>query len=697
MLNELKKLKEELIELKQIELEKLKKFNSNLKINSLVRKYKYFIPNEKNFSKIKIAFFSRGFSINSELSSEKHEYIYLGDTNDISEILNYLKEIKNPFVEISFNGSQIGKIETELHFIIEDKLEQKKAYKLKLGQTKMILLNENIVNFSLAIRVKGNGKLLIDNPLLIVGEQQSVNINVEPKEIKDLEVIFIADEFTTKCFQEEFNIIPISPEKWEDELKNKNPDLFFCESAWLGNDKKWKDMVGSGGPRDNTILLEVVKWCRVRNIPTVFWNKEDPFHYDAFIETAKHFDFVFTTDESSIQRYKKDGCENVFTLPFAAQPKLHNPIEKYERKNKVVFAGAYYGDKFPERKKAMDNMIEISGQYGLEIFDRNLYNPESPNQFPDKFKKYIVGTLPQEQIDKAYKGYKVSLNVNSIIDSPTMFSRRVFEILASNTPVVSSQSLGMSNFFGDILTVSSDFDVLKKGISKYFEDEQFYKKNRLYALRRVFENHTYHHRVKEILTRIKFPFIDEEPYVSYIGIVRSKDDYENLIQTFENQNLKNKKLVILLDIFDGYLEIFNSNNNETISTFLLDYIHHYSDLSKMIKNNYIIPLSKDNLYGPNYGRDLFIATKYTNDSIIVKGHEQEYIYVTGGRIDQSLIPLKVLTFLSPNDFVEKLEKNKYMDEWFKFGVSFFNIDNFNVISNYQDTDNFEQEKNNKFI
>lgn len=697
MLNELNKLKEELRALKQIEIEKLKAYNSNININSLLKKYIYLKPGEKESPQIKVSNLTNVFSIQSNLSSEKHEYIYLGDSSEIKEIIDYLHELKNPFGELSFKGTQIGKIDVELHFIITYEKGVKESQKLKLGQTKLISLNGEIVNVDIAVRVNGNGKLLLNHPLFILAEQQPNNFKVEPKKIKDLEVIFIADEFTTKCFQEEFNIIPITPEKWEDELRHKKPDLFFCESAWLGNDKRWRNMVGSGGPRDNTILLEVVKWCRTRDIPTVFWNKEDPFHYDAFIGTAKHFDFVFTTDQKSVGQYKQDGCENVFTLPFAAQPKLHNPIEKYDRKNKVVFAGAYYGEKFPERKKAMDNMIEISGEYGLEIFDRNLNNPESPNQFPDKFKKYIVGTLPQEQIDKAYKGYKVSLNVNSIVDSPTMFSRRVFEILASNTPVVSSESLGMSNFFGDFLTISSDFDVLKEGISKYFDDEQFYKQNRLNALRMVFEKHTYHHRVKEILNNINYPFIDEEPKVSFVGIVRSYEDYKHIIKVYKDQSLENKHLVLLIDIFDGYLEIFNNNNHDEITTFLLDYIHHYSDLGKMIKSDFIIPLSKAHLYGSNYGRDLYNTTKYANNAVIVKGHTQEYVYSTSGHIDQALLPLKVLTFLSPTDFVELLEKQKRMDGWFRFGVSFFNADNYNCITNYKNIENLEEEKSLKFI
>lgn len=703
MLKEIEKLKEELLELKKAEVEKLKNFDSGIDINSFIKKNLKLHPRKISHSKIKISNLKKFFRVKSSLPTDKHEYIYLesGIKDLKSEMMNYLSNNKSPFVEISFQGSKIGDVHVELHFIIDYKNGSRDSKRLFLDQTSQFKIEDEVLNLKVAIRIKGSGHVFLNYPLLIFGEKREGNFidrQTELKAIKDLEVIFIADEFTTKCFQEEFKIVAVSPEKWADELRNKTPDLFFCESAWLGNNGKWKDKVGTGGPRDNTTLLELVKWCNLRNIPTVFWNKEDPFHYQAFIETAKHFDYVFTTDSDSISKYNQNDCKNVYTLPFAAQPKLHNPIEKYNRKNKVVFAGAYYGEKFPERKKAMDNMINISGKYGLEIYDRNLNIPESPNQFPDEFKEFIVGTLPSEKIDKAYKGYKVALNVNSIVDSPTMFSRRVFEILASNTPVVSSESLGMKNFFGDLLTISSDFNKLKEGISRYFTDEHFYKQNRLSTLRRIFEEHTYEHRVMEILNKIEIPYIKEEQVVAFVGVVRSSKDLEVLMEIYKSQTLTNKLLVLLIDIFDGYLEIFNTHNRNDITTFLLDYIHHYPSLDKMIKSKYIIPLSTDHLYGPNYGRDLFISTKFTNkNTVIVKGFNEEYVYTTGGQIEQSLLPLEVLSFLSPDTFVEMLEQRKSMSDWFRFGISFFNNDNFNCIPSFKQVDNIEYEKSIKFM
>jgi hypothetical protein len=114
------------------------------------------------------------------------------------------------------------------------------------------------------------------------------------------------------------------------ELAASAPELLFIESAWRGKDELWGNKVG----HTSSELQGIVEWCRRRKIPTVFWNKEDPVHFETFLNTARLFDYVFTTDIDCIHRYKAAlGHERVFLLPFACQPKIHNPIEKYERKD----------------------------------------------------------------------------------------------------------------------------------------------------------------------------------------------------------------------------------------------------------------------------------------------------------------------------------------------------------------------------
>ena len=67
---------------------------------------------------------------------------------------------------------------------------------------------------------------------------------------------------------------------------------------------------------------------------------------------------------------------------------------------------------------------------------------------PERYKQNVVGHLKPDEMWKAYKGYKYTINMNSVKQSPTMFARRVYESLASGTPVVSNYSKGVVEQFG---------------------------------------------------------------------------------------------------------------------------------------------------------------------------------------------------------------------------------------------------------
>lgn len=88
-----------------------------------------------------------------------------------------------------------------------------------------------------------------------------------------------------------------------------------------------------------------------KNIPTIFWAKEDPNDFNVFIEAAKHFEYVFTPDTNCIQKHKNIlGHDKVYFLPLGVQPKIHNPINKDKEKlGEVAFAGSWY-EKFDKRK-----------------------------------------------------------------------------------------------------------------------------------------------------------------------------------------------------------------------------------------------------------------------------------------------------------------------------------------------------------
>src|SRR5262249_20702655 len=144
-------------------------------------------------------------------------------------------------------------------------------------------------------------------------------------------------------------------------------------------------------------LRELIEWCRERGIPTAFWNKEDPVHFDRFKEAASLFDHVFTTDADRVPDYEAlEGgmAKTVQPLQFAAQPRLHNPLAWVgARRREPVFAGTYYRDRHPDRRRSLEAILDAARPHGLLIYDRTFGSDDQAYGFPERFLPHVKGRL----------------------------------------------------------------------------------------------------------------------------------------------------------------------------------------------------------------------------------------------------------------------------------------------------------------
>jgi len=329
------------------------------------------------------------------------------------------------------------------------------------------------------------------------------------KFIREFIVAGIFDDFTYQCLKYEFNkLIKITPNNWKDEITNNKVELLFIESAWNGNNGKWSNMIGVNKNRDDKVLAEVVKFCQSKNIKTFFWNKEDPIHFNTFIKTALKFDYILTTDANSIPNYKKHGHKSVHPMPFACQPKIHNPISSEKIINKPFYSGTYYSDRFPERTKVFDKLLDVAIKYDLDIYDRNFNNTMAEKyKFPSKYKSYIKGYIPPDQIHNTYKKYKIAINVNTITNSSTMCSRRVFEILGCGTPIVSGPSLALNKYFKGLVVATDNMTVIENEIKRLLTDDKYYLEKRKKILATILKEHTYERRFENIFIKCGIKYI----------------------------------------------------------------------------------------------------------------------------------------------------------------------------------------------
>lgn len=436
----------------------------------------------------------------------------------------------------------------------------------------------------------------------------------------DFTVGTILDPFSESAWSNEFNLVTLTPSNWRHELPKC--DFILAESAWEGSCGEWRyQLTGTSAP--STELQELLATASDSKIPTVFWNKEDPVHYEDFIDTAKNFDYIFTTDENALPLYRSEvGHNRVFVLPFAAQPRIHNPARRGIKEDAtpkgIAFAGTYFRHKFQDRRAQMDLLLgaaaNVAKAYDVPftIFSRHA-GGDRKYQFPSKWSKYVGGALPYSQMLTAYRRFALFLNVNSVTNSPSMCARRIFEIVASGTAVLSTPSAAIRNFFNeDEVPIVADKDQAERAIRMLVNSPNLRSRMVHKSQRRIWEHHTYSHRAATILDTLGVlpSKTNVIPQVSVICSTNNASQVKHVIEQVAQQNYPKIELLIAghgvaidpaiaataREKGLSRIEILQLDGDNTLGFCL-------NKLVEMSSGEIVAKFDDDDYYLPNYLRD----------------------------------------------------------------------------------------------
>ncbi len=379
----------------------------------------------------------------------------------------------------------------------------------------------------------------------------------------------LLDPISDMCWRDAFVGFPLVREKFASQIESSSADFAFFESAWRANKGTWLYAFTSPGLKhDNAqALLKAIELLQKKNIPIVFWNKEDPMHYEMFKPIASRADYVFTTDELLLPRYKKElAHERVWALPFAAPVKKTNPIGRFALSTEsVCFAGTYYAKNHEGRKRQMDFLLKALLDNNGVIYNRASNEKSGDYDYPEIFQGCIRPAVEFSEMIGVYKKFKVFLNVNTITNSTTMMSRRVYELLASGTPVVSTPSKAIvEQFPGIVITVANEEEA-NLAVKKLLNSSYHWHKHSVRGIRQVMSFHTYEQRWRDINNAIHQS--GEPSMKTGVRIIAQYHGYLDLevyLQTLLTQNHVDVMEVVLvhsasLQLDQNVLSKFNVN------------------------------------------------------------------------------------------------------------------------------------------
>ncbi|WP_338590442.1 glycosyltransferase [Shewanella khirikhana] len=309
----------------------------------------------------------------------------------------------------------------------------------------------------------------------------------------------VADLATAVGLAPDASLIHLTPGNWKLKINLFRPDFVLIESAWRGHGNSWQRQIVDA---PSVQLTELADYCRKRDLPAVFWNKEDPIHFERFMQTALLFDYVLTTDSDSVPAYLalKGACfKTVDTLAFCAQPKWHFPAATdAQADDSVAFLGGYYGLELAERSEQQLQILSALSDKGLKIYDRFWFEHKNQGSFPEALKPFCLPAVDLSKSYALYRRYKTHINFNTVQHSQSMLSRRVFELAASKAAIISTPSIAMGNIFGSHIPQVIDGITANRALQEYRCDPEKRAQDVFANYEVVMDAHTWKHRLNKI-------------------------------------------------------------------------------------------------------------------------------------------------------------------------------------------------------
>lgn len=480
---------------------------------------------------------------------------------------------------------------------------------------------------------------------LMLGEECfKVNIELCKKRIagNSLQFYAVLDEISFASWGSEFRLSPLLREDYIKQLNGDSKDAIFLESCWKGNKGAWEYAFTSPELKhaNAQALCNAIDSAKDKGLPVVFWNKEDPMHYERFLSIASRCNILFTTDSNKVADYKRDvPGAHVDVLAFAANQRLCNPVGRFKHEQGTVcFAGSYYSVGHENRKEQMDRLLPTVIQFNGAIYDRMSQLNNKRYAYPSQYVPYIREAVSFTKVVDVYKKFKLFLNVNTITDSPTMMARRVYELLACGTPVISTPSAAIKEQFDNIVQVANDA-VEANDIARDLLNDQWkwlHLSHRGY--REVMKKHTYRHRAIIIQKALGITAHIDEPTVSIImasnrpyfidrivtNVCRQVHSNIEFIIVIQNYTIEQeRKLISTLSQQGGHLkscQIIRDDSDAPLGARLNKAID-------VASGEYVAKMDDDDFYFEHYLTDMLLPFSFGD--FAMTGKREGFVYLEG--------------------------------------------------------------------
>jgi len=286
---------------------------------------------------------------------------------------------------------------------------------------------------------------------------------------------------------DDLRYVPVHIPGWEQPLthmlRNWQPDFALAEGVAI-----------------STVARELFRLLRAYNVPLVYWAIDDPPDWRRMsLRLARGAALVLTPAEECLPLYRKHGIKAQF-FHFACNPAFHRPATpRTEFTCDLMFVGNYYTS-YPQRRVGFDTLLTplLAGAYSLKVYGNEHWLDNTDNYTLPA--NVYQGYLDYRNLPSAYASAKIVLGINSVLDSPTMMSMRIFEVLGCGAFCLTHWTPALENYFQNHvhLVWSRHPDETPELVRYYLARDDLRRQIAQQGQQEVYSKHTYRQRVDNI-------------------------------------------------------------------------------------------------------------------------------------------------------------------------------------------------------
>ncbi len=300
-------------------------------------------------------------------------------------------------------------------------------------------------------------------------------------------------------FEDRKHVVPGRIRQWSPLINRLDLNSINRKLLALAKSVKPDIAIVTGG---NRIAAETIRHFKRLGIANVLWTTDPAPYFEPLVTGAAFYDYIFCQGTEAIEMLTRAGIGGACWLPMACDPDYHHPVDcsiadKEKYGSDLVFVGSHY----PDRADLFEKLVG---------FDLAIWGPGWEALAVDSpLRRCIKGshTTPVDWL-KIYSASKIILATH-YHDPQSRFpvyqaSPRIFEALACRAFVLCDDQRDVFSLFQDGEDLVRFFDAsdLENKAKYYLAHSE--ERNEIAEMgnRNVLKNHTYIHRIKELLSKI---------------------------------------------------------------------------------------------------------------------------------------------------------------------------------------------------